>query len=136
MKLYATVRVEKEVFTQMCENALALNKPSMVKEWEQNLLNNAVRQLTSSMLENGLLKLEWENYDGTKDPYYIYARVEAEILPPPDHPDAITVWQGSLYCQDRYRRRYEAEQAKDEPMDEETIERIIKIRRETIGGAE
>ncbi len=135
MKIYATVKVDKEVFTQLCESAMALNKLSMVENWEQDILNNAARQLTSAMLEQGLLKLEWENYDATQDPYYIHARVEAEILQPPDHPDAMAVWSGSLYCQDRYRRRYKAAQAKDEPIDTETAERMVETFRNVIGGA-
>lgn len=104
MQLRVTVKVDKFYFTRMCETATEINKPSIVEEWERKILENAAHELISSMFENGLLKLEWENYDETKDPCFIRARVSVDAATPPEHPDAMAIWQGSFYCQERYRR--------------------------------
>lgn len=104
MQLSVTAKVDKFMFTQMCECAMEINKPSIAEKWERDILNHAAHELISSMLEHGLLKLEWENYDETQDPYFIQARVTVDIQPPPDHPDAMAIWYGSLYCQNHYRK--------------------------------
>lgn len=126
MRLYVTTKVDKFMFTQMCEDALELGKTDSVKKWELNILYGMTHQLVHEMIEKGLLKLEWENYDATHDPYYIHARVVVDVPTPPDHPDALSVWQNSLFGQRQLSRLREREQYKDEPMDIETAERIIK----------